>query len=134
MRKIYAITQGGYSGYHIVALTADMETAEKILDACKRSSDYFGNAKIEEYEDAVRYDNINPVWECAMVFGTIEVETAGFTIVEADERLSHQKLNEVRDNGHGRYWCYVSAPDEETAKKIACDLIAKYKAEKAGIV
>lgn len=46
--KIYAITKGNYSDYHICRLTTDYEKAKRYKEAY---SDKWGEAWIETYED-----------------------------------------------------------------------------------
>ena len=49
--KIYVVTKGCYSDYHIITATTDEELAYKIRD--KFTSDYsWGEAEVEVYEDA----------------------------------------------------------------------------------
>lgn len=82
--KIYAITKGDYSDYHICRLTTDYEKAKRYKEAY---SDKWNEACIETYEDN-----------------------------ENDEQML--------------YWQYSLGTD--TLKKVF-DMLAKYKAEQAGL-
>ena len=124
--KVYVVTEGDYSDYHIVGVCTSKESAERIRQLA--SSDYH-EAQIEEYEaDSF---NIEPTYNYYEViifkYGDIHVDT-------------HEYIYDpyiVRDYRNAKcatkYSVNVFARDEEHAKKIAFDCIAKYKAEEEGI-
>ena len=116
--KIYAVTQGIYSDYHIVALTVNKERAEHLAKIYE--------AEIEEYEDAQEFPAL-PMWMYAEgLFGT---ECYIMDISDGKERL-YTKNSDY----WGAYICAeVFAEDEAHARKKAQDMIAKYKAEQEGI-
>lgn len=49
--KLYAVTKGEYSDYHIIALTADKEAAKKIAKMFTTGECDYDKAEVEEYED-----------------------------------------------------------------------------------
>ena len=117
--KLYAITKGCYSCYHICALTTSEEKAQKLA---KIYSDKYEMAYVEEYEDGagkqigVYYhldgDGNNPyIADCA----------------------GNEMLGVHADRNGEVYEVIVFARDENHAQKIAHDMIAQYKAEKAGL-
>ena len=111
--KIYAITKGEYSDYHICALTVSKEKAAKLR---KIYSDSFDEAYIEEYEDSDSEDI-----------------RALFIYRQSNDNVAIWDFNEnekVDIDGNGDIYAIVSAKDKEHARKKAQDMIAKYKAEK----
>ena len=49
MKKVYIVTQGDYSDYHIVAVFDNKEEAQKLVNSLNIIKTYFNEAKIEEY-------------------------------------------------------------------------------------
>ena len=127
--KIYVVTQGNYSDYHIVAVTLDKEIAEKI--AAKFSNDW-GECDVEEYGDAELM--LKPAW-------TIRFDKAGNVCDtdECDSDYSYHRIGEVYENksiyygGNYHISATVAADDLESAIKIAAEKRAKYLAEKLGL-
>ncbi len=127
--KIYVVTRGDYSDYHIVAATTDHELAKKI--AAKFSNDW-GECDIEEYDDAEVM--LKPAWY-------IYFDKAGnvCNTTECDSAYSYNRIGEVQERNSlwysGNYHIYVvvSADDLESAIKIAAEKRAKYLAEKLGL-
>ncbi len=119
--KIYAITKGNYSGYHICALTVDKEKASRLREIY---SDSYEDANIEEYYDGEGKD-ISVLWEYCE-------NKAGYTHTVLYDR------NDVREHVEfypesSTFYVYVFANDREHAEKKAHDMIAEYKARKEGI-
>lgn len=123
-KKFYAVTKGEYSDYHIITITDDEETAYKLK---AMYSDDYSEAKVEVFENGLI--NTAPYW-------WINVGTNGIAmakIVTIDDWLYPiEELNIVMEDDD-IFYVLVNAKDCEHAKKIAYDLITKYKAEKAGI-
>lgn len=114
--KIYIITKGDYSDYHICNVTTDYEKAKRYK---KAYSENLGEACIEVYEDGENGKD-NYCWAYDPVSNTA-------TISEYNEK-------EIMKNREGKICSvYVYAPDEKHAIKKAQDMIAKYKAEQAGL-
>lgn len=141
--KIYILTQGCYSDYHIVTATTSKEKAERLRDAYIKAhgSDtwYSDHIYIEEFEDGdindmrLNYDIIAvPRYND---FKFIDFEYSAFVLDHVD---SDTKFNEVKKysgygRGHGHYCITVKATDIEEAIKIGQDLINMYRAKEEGI-
>lgn len=113
--ELYAITKGDYSDYHICALTADKDKAEELRKVC---SDRNGDAEIETYIDGDMEDR--KLWW--------SYDADDDTVEHISNRHSYYGLEYV-----GPSEVYLCAPDPEHARKKAHDMIAKYKAEQAGL-
>lgn len=129
--KIYVVTKGEYSDYHILTATTDKDLAEAI-----RTKFYTGNSwdecRIEEYENAdiymkdvycVRFNQIGNVYE---------VEKA-----DSSYDYAWEKINTfVKIANPSVVWdgyIYVQADTQEAAIKIASEKRAEFLARKAGI-
>lgn len=123
--KIYVVTKGCYSDYHIVAATTDYDLAKKI--AAKFDEDY-DTTQIEEYEDAEVM--LKPAWEINFDIAGNVINTNGCT-----SEYDYENIGKC----HERRWgncdlsVTVSADDLESAIKIAAEKRAKYLAEKLGL-
>lgn len=126
--KVYIITKGDYSGYHICAVTTDKKKAE-ILRKAHNDLDGWHKARIETYdtdEFLTEIENGLNLYDC-----TMERDKPMF-IFEVDLDYMISSDFKVRYN-RSTYCVYVWAKDEEHALKIASDKIAEYKANKEGI-
>ena len=125
--KIYVVTQGIYSDYHICGVATDYETAEKIR---KHTSGRYDESRIEEYDTDTWSDIVR-------IGGLYHVNKYGEHLQACRENYDVEALynnrNVVMDYGYGSKGVNVIARDEDHAKKIAADLFAKYEAEKHGI-
>ena len=127
--KIYVVTQGSYSDYHIVAVTLDKDIAEKIK---AKFSNGWGDCEIEEYGDAEVM--LKPAW-CIY----FDKDGNVCDTDECDSAYSYSRIGEVYEKTSlyygGNYHIYVvvSADDLESAIKIAAEKRAKYLAEKLGL-
>lgn len=122
--KIYVITVGDYSDYHICAVALSKEKAE---DLRERYSDKWNEAQIEEYDTDDYYIEKGRFYHVQAGKRTfIGVREIG--VVESCDRnrvfVTHYR------NDRMFYNVYVKAMDEVHAKKIGMDLIAKFKAER----
>lgn len=125
--KVYVITKGNYSDYHICAVTLDKDRAQKLK---KLYSDRRKNAEIEEYVP----NEAKPMF----MYG-VEMDTSGKVLAfKADEYDLHDdgyaEAEFDLDSNSWRHVVWVNAKDEAHAVKIAQDRLAEYKAKKAGIV
>lgn len=137
MSKLYAVTAGCYSDYHIVALCSDKNKVEKITACC--TDGYFSSwdeANVCEFEDGIRMDLDKSVFEV-----NVSTKFASYGIHElfGEDKIAAltgrtYKINEVRVRGDGSYNVYVLADDADKALKIARDLVAEYKAGKEGVI
>lgn len=118
--KIYVITAGCYSDYHICAVTDNKVSADNLK---KLYSDY-EEANIEVYDTTQMPDPPRSYWRVYVDFyGKVEsCEQLYFVDVEPDNMYEVTiSLNSFGIN--------VFADDDEHAQKIAFDKIAEYKYE-----
>lgn len=126
---VYVITKGEYSDYGIEAVTLEKEKAEELRE---KYSDDWCDANIEIYDTDDYYVEKGRFYRVSIgKRSTIEVEKTNFVISVKDKN----KVILVKDwrTNSEKYVVYVKAKDEEHAKKIGADLVAKYKAQQQGI-
>ena len=130
--KVYVVTAGEYSDYHIECVTLSYETAEEYIK--RRSGDFYGDSfEIEKYDT----DDLD---------GYLADKRSCWIVWKIKGRISSQQLTDVGlpDCGYrwgcvqrmlynGRIFVNVKAETQKKAEKIAEDLFTKYEAEKAGI-
>lgn len=120
--KIYVITKGSYSDYHICGVSTEKEKAEEFAKMC---SDNFDEAMVEEYETEI----IEPFLKDGKLFRVMMRPDE--TIHVRELNIDSYYINQVNKVENGLvYWVYVIARDKEHAKKIALDKIYQYKYEK----
>lgn len=125
---IYVITKGEYSDYGIVAVALEKEKAEELR---KLYSNSWYEAMIETYDTADYYVENGRFYEVTL--GTRSaIRVREIPPVCVDNR---NKVITTRNFSTKRmeYDVFVKAKDEEHAKKIGADLVAKYKAQQQGI-
>ena len=123
--KLYAVTKGDYSGYHIITLTASKDAAKKIA---KRFSGTY-DAKVEEYEDGEIILG-KELYFVRMVDGNID------DVTEDDSEYNLFDTSVYHGNtwgGKPMYHTHVLTDSAEKAAKIGKDRIMKYIAEKEGL-
>lgn len=119
--KVYIVTSGIYSDYHICAVFDNKESAELYCAVHERDLD---EPSVEEYDtEEVKLEANSPVYET----WEIEVDRNG-NIVSTEKRFSMNKLNTVlKDTFHcdsGRYRVSITSERNitgEQAQKIARD-------------
>lgn len=113
--KIYVLTKGEYSDYHIITATTDLTLAEAIRKK-------FG-AEIEEYENAelvlrpiwlIRFEKNGDVCECGRIESDYGYESAGLCNFDIT----------------GGVYVYIVADSVEQAIKAGAERRAKFLAEK----
>ena len=134
--KIYVITKGSYSDYHICAVTTDEKQAEKLA---KLYTDNWDDAEVEEYETDDYTDELKDFNDSRLPYRVT------FTFVGDVHRVSRQGLEDfeprvdvIQTGDVIRLKdAYISvqlyAPDEEAAVKIAAEKRAEFLAIKSGI-
>ena len=123
--KLYAITDGEYSDYHIIALTADREAAEKISDMFQ--------AVIEEFEDGETLLR-NELYQFefdkdAKLIGEKHIELNSYNF-DYETGVYPYGYGVFDDLG---YQVNVRTDKPEKAEKIAYDMLAEYRAKEEGI-
>ena len=122
--KIYVITEGGYSDYHIVGVTLDRKKAEEY---CKLARGNYYVPNVEEYETDL-FDGIEsrkPYSVKLSKDGLVEVKEldSGYSYESAMEHYAHTIGYSTDDN-----WVVdVLAEDEAHARKIGIDYIMQAK-------
>lgn len=127
--KIYVVTDGDYSDYHICGVCTSRKTANELKDYVNRNE--YSDARIEIYETDVWEDilNVGGFYEVVRRDdGSLYVNREEYDIEECYKTRNHVKRSKWRN-----IYTYVVARDEDHAKKIASDLFAKYMAEKEGL-
>lgn len=127
MAKVYVLTSGCYSDYHICAVSLDPKKAEQLKKFYEKTE--YDEVEIEEYEADSYYDRIQSGYSMYLVqfdrTGNVQWikgnRTPGAAIIYPT--FSGRCIN-----------AEVWAKDEESAIKIAAEKRAKYLAEKEGIV
>lgn len=126
--KLYAVTKGCYSDYHIITLTTRRDRAERLA---KLYSDQFEEAIVEAYEEGDIDDHRIPYEVYFYTSGNVTPYTRNFDEWDPGELM---KVIAYDNAGIGpEYRVLVLASSKELAVKIACDQLAQYKAEKEGI-
>lgn len=146
--KIYVITKGEYSDYHICAATTDKDRAEFLRKMASTTGIYGKEARIEEYDD---YTGLTPMkgelYEVMIVYNKngeernlfcntenfVDDKTIPNTIRYKEEKFHGMIESAKKHNGECWYSVLVVAESDEKAKKIGIDLIQKYRAEELGI-
>lgn len=135
MDKVYIITAGTYSDYHIVAVFTEQAEAEQFRDTYNSRISYSSEeCEIEEYPIGADISLAGKELYCARkgVSGEIYTwDTCEPILEHADDLGIVKRYNKVLE-------CYVAVPmnqddPEEYARKVAADLFAEYKARKEGI-
>ena len=135
MDKVYIITAGSYSDYHIVAVFADKNEAERFRDVQNEKAKWDSQeCRIEEYPIGADMSLAGKQLYCVYVnsLGSIYAyDNCEAALNRADE------IGIVKEE-QGRLECFIAVPmdedePEEYAQKVAADLFAEYKARKEGI-
>ena len=124
--KIYVITAGSYSDYHICAVATDPVSAENLR--LLYSDGWNGQASIETFDTEELPNRPKTCWSIGVSDDGLIFRCFERSILDDayDFNGKEVDINQVT-HGYEAYHVYVIADDEEHAKKIACDLIAQYK-------
>lgn len=132
--KVYVITSGEYSDYHICAVALDHKKAEMLKEKFDR--DNYTGATIEEY-DTEEYEGVmngksvyriffNASGDCDEIMDCSEEGLNCYHLQWSKEEPNYIPCT-------GRCIVYVLADSEKAAIKIAAERRAKYLAEKMGL-
>lgn len=138
--KVYVITSGQYSDYQINSVALDLEDAERKCAILNDKKDRYSDmvCRIERYDtEDIKVDAKSQV---KSVFW-MGVDYVDSRIVYFDSgHLTFEDINEIkvkRYPGEKRIEITATLPKDtpdDKAKKIMLDRIAKFKAERQGIV
>lgn len=117
--KVYVITKGAYSDYHIVAVVLDKTRAEEIVKAVSDPKWSFGEARVEEYD--------TDTFATQYAYSVNYYDRRWYANI--DEYTDHQSNHVNNDHSF-----LVFAKDEDHAIKIAQDMRAEYLAKKKGLI
>lgn len=122
--KIYVVTQGMYSDYHIITATTNENLAKEIAKKFDREYD---PTDIEVFEDAKIM--LKPCWLVRFnKDGSVkEVKNA------SDDAFHYQEVNKCKIDWEKGVVVSVLANNPDAAIKIASEKRAQFLAEKAGI-
>lgn len=128
--KVYVITAGVYSDYHIVAVTLDKGKANEMKRIAEKNQ-WDNEANVEVYdtdwtEIALKNGDFYSVY-----FPAPDEKGASIKVEEVDGYDLNYK--EGIDSFFGAVTVNLWAKDKETALKVAAERKAKYEAEKQGI-
>lgn len=123
--KIYVVTQGKYSGYHIITATTDESLAKTVA---KKFDTQFNPTRIEVFDDAQIM--LKPCW-----FVMFDTKGSVLHVYEDSEHYDgYRQLNQFNIcKPSGRLYTYVLADDSASAVKIAAEKRAQYLTEETGI-
>lgn len=121
--KIYVVTKGCYSDYHIITATTDEKLANDIKE--KFSEDYsWGEAKVEVYEDAEIF--MKPCY-------FLRFDKNG-NVIEFEESNKEYDYDErCGIDIKGNFYVDVATDNEEAAIKISAERREMYLAQKYGL-
>lgn len=124
MAKIFIVTSGEYSDYHIDAVFSTREKAEEYADIC--GPDY----EIEEYEVDAPVDNKDGIWKARldMQSGAIDSVERLIFETEMDELLIDSVLYGVYSSGRDYIEVVLKSDSMSRAKKVASERLMQIKA------
>lgn len=124
--KVYVLTTGEYSAYHIIGVTLDKGQAEHYAKVFNNSNEWnFEIVNIETYEteDLPKFVTDDPIWYC------YEDDEGCIAIYNADTYDDISCMGKIFNRTIGRLECYLQAETKEKVKKIFIDKLTQYKAE-----
>lgn len=127
--KVYVITSGEYSDYHICAVAQ----SEKKANALKKLFDNqnYTGAKIEVY-DTKTYQTSRPLFLALYDKQDKKLELLRIKEEEDPDLPNEREMNEIVSFGFFLR-TGINANSREQAEKIFYDRLAKYKAEQNGL-
>ena len=129
--KVYVITAGEYSDYHICAVTDDPVCAENLRTYYTTSP--YSYVDIEEYETTEMPEKPKTCWHCCYQIGKDKsmvqcTEVRYVSKEDASKWGGETEINDVRYSSFSDcFIVYVFAKDEAHARKIAAEQIYQYK-------
>lgn len=135
MDKVYIVTAGDYSAYHIVAVFDDKTKADEFCGAYNGRVDLdFYKARVEEHPIGMNIEYAGMDVYCAERKETGEIYTYDICeyIRDCTEKIGTVSMD-------GKYLkCYIAVPKNaddqyEYALKVSADMFAEYLAKENGI-
>ena len=138
--KVYAVTSGDYSDYHIVAITDDKEKAEALAELINKQDEYYdGSACVEEYDTkavdiAVAHPNRKYFKVVSSAIDKWIIRCFELSLDDYLQYKDHSCYFTQKSDHFYDYWnFYCFARSQDQAIKKATDWLAKKKAEEAGL-
>lgn len=123
--KVYVVTQGEYSDYHIIGVYSTKEKAQELYDAMRKSGTYWDEPHIEDYE----LDELTPTAGYVCVGYTPEhntIHSYGFNFSHCQDSVSSY-------SNPPEFICYLPysprLSDPKVLLKAAQDRYMQWKAE-----
>ena len=121
--KIYVITKGHYSDYHIITATTDEKMAYKIKEKFSGNGGY-DEADIEVFEDAELF--LKPCY-------FMRFDENGNVIENKECKTKYGYDQESNIDFKGRFYTYVVTDNAEKAIKIGAERRAMWLAQENGL-
>jgi hypothetical protein len=112
MPKVFLVTSGSYSDYHVVGVFSTRENAERVINDADKSD--YDSAYIEEYDIDPTIDELNQGLTMYRVLMTVEGDTKEIEKVEGISSVRSFSCTTVRNDLNMSVW----AKDETHAVKI----------------
>lgn len=132
MNKVYVVTAGAYSDYHIIGVMADAAKAQEYCDRYNAGGGY-SDAGVEEFElDTIT--NRKYLYSTTIYhnFQDTPQESTSYQETE-DYHENYEFKSEIYKSHSGKPAVVAYAETVELSQKIARDLWAQAQAEEAGI-
>lgn len=114
MTKIFVVTDGDYSDYHIVTVCSTRERANRVVEV-------FGVGSVEEFE----VDSIEINKGLLPFFVRLDADGNALQVQRSTSTYGFSESESYRDI-KGNFFTHVFAMDEEHAKKIAGERKLQY--------
>ena len=125
--KVYVLTSGEYSDYHIVGVTLEEEKARQYADwynkGNPREVEWGCGMEVEEYETDA-FNELQGLYSVTGNLGDLKAEPSEYTGQTGG--VVYLKDGKIKKG----VTTYVRAKDEKHAIKIGAEKIAKYMAER----
>lgn len=124
MTKVYIVSEGCYSDYHIVAIFSDKNKADIHATLLNSTESFYDEARVEEWDiDNVEIDTRQKIVRYAKVAYSqgkitgVEITNGIDGLIKFDQPI---KINDDRSN-----WVNIRTDDIDKAKKIFYDKYAE---------
>ena len=124
MTKVYVVTEGSYSDYHIVAIFSDKNNADIHAALLNSTESFYDEARVEEWDvDDVEIDTRQKI----IHYATIHYCEGEITCVNISDGIDGLiKFDQpIRINDPRNFWVNVRTDNEDKAKKIFYDKYAE---------
>lgn len=139
MDKVYIITAGSYSDYHIVAVFDNKDKAYAFSELYDRKSNSLDDCSmVEEYIIGADTSIADKILYCAVMHNDGSISAFRYCTICFNILDYVSSINNVKEEDYNILSCLIAVDvnkddPEEYARKVAADLFAEYKARKEGI-